>query len=934
MFWASTLDYNLGAMLLLFWFDIIYVLAPVLAAMWTSPDGYILHRQWFNSGACEGWPEVEEFAATGLCIEKQDVTAVEVSSSVTTVTANAGNDYIDIITTSFRNLDCTGNVTSQVPKTQTLDRCIVGQSAMSSSLFIYQAGLTVPSYSIYGYAQRFFASAAACTHGGPLAAETIFNRKACRSVLDANGSPSGRYESIVCDSQSFTTALYSDAACTLLAPLPAVTTVALSSDCHREYLKADACLLQVPTLAPTTATPTLLPSPAPTRQPTRAPSPLPTPYPTVPLTQRYVYFMGANNSKADSFSASVTLRGLSPATGSNSTIAFKPGVGVGRVGTRWFLTVDLLGTGFASPLQQQQLSSGVSVTAVVNSAGDSETLLFSGCKPHPLCDASEETGYTTCLANFDATSLVAPSTGSLRISAFTVGPVAEAMCKRDGNSLFLRVTVSGTFPIPTAAPSALPPSEQQDDVLSSAGGSAADARDVFKEFKTHMFIAFICFAPLATLTLLLLRRRHDVIQLLRVTCMSRLGKGDAEIAALPSIYHLGNGALAIQVLLFGGAFILESFLGAFVVMVGSQVGQEHFAAIGSLLLSARALLLLPNLLILVAVSGPQDLSKHYGAFLDKEDLRRGARVFAIVRVLVVFDATFVRLLPWRRSLWTDSSGGYPGFGLMRFCVYSKMTQCCAVMLLEISFLSLCKSDGVNSTSAFSAVATSFTLATLLHCLSAIVYLLEYSKARKRRAALKLLEAEQPAIEHGDVHRGGRGLAEVEVGGVHVNPMQMQLKSSGSNDSVFKALLATSPRLNPGCGDVAGTELELGHVAENALGTGLFPAPEAADPEGAAAILFQPETILVTGTASSSTPTPTPTPLSSPTDRAVSPELEREEGQDKGQATGQEIQLVLLELETVVEPSASLSYSSLLPLAESGSAEAEAEVGPATSTEAQ
>jgi len=913
------------------WFGLllnVLLASPVLAAIWTSPDGYLLHRQWFNSGSCEGWPDMEEFAATGLCIEKQDVTAVEVSSSVTTVTENTGNaGYIDIITTSFRNLDCTGNVTSQVPKTQTLNRCIAGQTALSSSLFVYQAGLTVPSYSIYGYTQRFFSSAAACTRNGPLAAETIFNRKACRSVLDANGSPSGRYESIVCDSQAFTTTLYSDAACTLLAPLPAVTTVALSSDCRRENPKADACLLQVPTLAPTTATPTMLPSPIPTRQPTPAPSSLPTPYPTLPLTNRYVYFMGANTSKADAFSAAVTVRGLSPATGSNST-KLGVGVGVGVGGTRWFLTVDLLGTGFASPLQQQQLASGVSVTAVVHSAGDSETLLFSGCKPHPLCDDSDSTGYTTCLANFDATSLVDPATGSLRVAAFTVGPVVEAMCKRDGNSLFLRVTVSGTFPSPTAAPSALPPSEQTDDVLSSAaGGSATDARDVFREFKTHMFIAFICFAPLATLTLLLLRRRHDVIQLLRVTCMGRLGKGDAEIAALPSIYHLGNGAVAIQVLLFGGAFILECFLGAFIVMVGSQFGQEHFAAIGSLLLSARALLLLPNMLILVAVLGPQALSQHYGALLDKEDLRRGARIFAFVRVLVIFDATFVRLLPWKRSIWSDSSGGYPGFVLMRFCVYSKMTQCCAVMLLEIIFLSMCKSDGVNSTSAFSATATSFSLATLLHCLSAIAYLLEYSKARKRRAALKLLEAEQPAIEHDEVHRGGGGLAEVELGGVHVAVNPMQLKSSGSSNSGFNALLAVTSRLNPDTGvgaDAAGSVLELGPVADNANPLGAFsvlPAPEVLNPEGTAAISFHPETFIVIGTS---------------TDRAVSPELEREEGQDKGQDKGQEIQMVPLELETVVEPSASLFSSSPLSLAESEfgtEAGAEAEAGSAATTEA-
>ena len=439
----------------------------------------------------------------------------------------------------------------------------------------------------------------------------------------------------------------------------------------------------------------------------------------------------------------------------------------------------------------------VGVSLVVRSDGSVETVLFSNCRPRPLCDASEATGYTTCLANYDVTNLIGGASGSLHLMAFTVGPAVDGMCKRNGDSLFLRVTLSGLHPNPTAAPSIAPPSRlissaDDDDALAqessnSGGTSAFDIKDVFSQFKVHMFVAFICFAPLATFAFFLLRRKWDLILKTRVRHAGKLGNGQAEVAALPSLYHLGDADIVFHVVLFGGSYVLETFLAVFLVLVGSQMKQQHLSAIGSLLLSARALLLLPNLLVVAAVSGPRALSAHYRALLDQKDLRGGSDLFCVLRLLIFVDATFVRLLPWVRSPWTDSSGGYPGFVMMRFCVYTKILQTIAVLILQITFLALCRADGVSSTGIFVGASLAFTAATLLHCCAAIYFLAEFSRMKKQRAALRLLEAQRPALEHGDVHGGGGGGGAAVLGGLGL---------TGDVETASASALAAPVTVNP------------------------------------------------------------------------------------------------------------------------------------------
>jgi len=662
-------------------------------------------------------------------------------------------EFADVVVSAYGNILCEGNFTSRSVKPMTVGKCQF-LSASTSTLTTYEDATSNPIYSVYGYSIVTYASAAACDAGDAdaVAAEVIYNRAACIPDKDVNGNPTGRYYQLTCDDTHLFTTSFADFSCSMQAPTP-VSTALLTSSCASN-LQAQACVQQVPTLQPTLIPPTPSPSPPPTVEPTWQPSPLPTPFPTLLSAGRAVFFSGTNSSAGGTYSTTITLRGLETEAAPGNSSSSSSAQGQAQT-VPWFLTVDLLGTGFADPEKQRFANSRVTVSAVARAAPGKGalTVLFSDCAPSPLCDNSDATGFTTCLANADVSPLVDPQTGQLHITAFTVGPATAAVCPRGDQALLLRFTVSGTWPNPTAAPS--PSSGSPPDVDDALGNSAAatPVRDVFSSFRPYMFLCFIAFALFALLLLQLLRLKGQRVAGVLAEGVGKLGGGTASVAQLPSFYALSTGAVAYHVLVFGSSLVLEALLSCFLLTVGDETHQQHLTAMGALLLASRGLLLAPNLLVAAAALGPDMLSALYAQRLDRAELARprGRAVFAAVGLLVCFDATFVRFLPWRRTKWTDASHGYPGFLLMRFCVYSKVAQCVVAAAIEGAMLGLCRRDGVSTTTAFTAAALALTTATLLHCMSSIYFLVEEGKRHKQRDKLKKLMDDQPALQHHEVH---------------------------------------------------------------------------------------------------------------------------------------------------------------------------------------
>lgn len=104
-------------------------------------------------------------------------------------------------------------------------------------------------------------------------------------------------------------------------------------------------------------------------------------------------------------------------------------------------------------------------------------------------------------------------------------------------------------------------------------------------------------------------------------------------------------------------------------------------------------------------------TNRYMKLTDKEHLLINRKVYAPLFIMILFDNTNVAYLPWLPTKFNNLSDGYPDLRLYKICVYVKIVQSLAVVIIQIAVLGKLQSHGFRSLSLVSQAFLCISIAS-------------------------------------------------------------------------------------------------------------------------------------------------------------------------------------------------------------------------------
>ena len=531
----------------------------------------------------------------------------------------------------------------------------------------------------------------------------------------------------------------------------------------------------VPTHRPTprpSSLPTRLPTPAPTRQPTPAPSVQPTPVPT-PAPSAYPTDQGG----AIVIPTAITLRSQdqlkSPVT--NMTL------GAASSGD-WFLSVDVMMTGWKNPDAQLYVSFWPDVRSVSdgNSSSSSsssssrrlyEYLLNSdACNPGAVCGSTA----LRCVSNFNIPAATLARTGGLvKLQLLVDGLSTKVSCPagKDRNeqvrAFFIFTQVPFPTPIPTPAAS------------NSSVGQLADSADTAVATTTQKSIPFYAvagaagiFAALAFL-MLGIRDQRDTNPVLMKMKME--GGRVQELSQLPVL--LGSALL-------GSAFVSECFL------IHLLLTSSSFQLYGMVSLGGRALHVVVAVILYTRIVSATP--KYQGLYWMKNVtlFSKKSKEYSLLALFTLTDVTLARFFPWLETTHTRNTAGFPSPTVFRACVYTKLTQ--GALSVAVQLLYLVHLQGGGSSQSPSLQQRNASVVYLNMSVTILVFFVNILEAVSRAGSIDAWQKEDEergvlaaSRESRAPSEGNRASARIELGtikGQAANPMHTSHSAPPSSSS--------------------------------------------------------------------------------------------------------------------------------------------------------
>lgn len=111
-----------------------------------------------------------------------------------------------------------------------------------------------------------------------------------------------------------------------------------------------------------------------------------------------------------------------------------------------------------------------------------------------------------------------------------------------------------------------------------------------------------------------------------------------------------------------------------------------FVGIATVLVTLRVVHPCTSVYILYCIMGKDKANDHYSKLIDNKDIAQNAKVYGILLITAVLEVTTIKFLPWRKSKFSEVSGGYPDMFTFRLCAYSKMVQSIVSTVMQVTIL--------------------------------------------------------------------------------------------------------------------------------------------------------------------------------------------------------------------------------------------------------
>lgn len=279
---------------------------------------------------------------------------------------------------------------------------------------------------------------------------------------------------------------------------------------------------------------------------------------------------------------------------------------------------------------------------IIATNGEREVVVSSYCAPTSLCSS------VACAVNVNVSSVVSCSGGgSVTLFATTVNASlqtgVDTLCTYMGtpNLQYVVQYTLSYYSQPTAAPTKAPVTASTDFVFEASPD-------------TPFYIVVACILLMMLLGVFIVRLRdmsNSELSVFKLTATS------ADLGMIG--YHLASELFYIVILF-----------------------DEHFKGLAVIVILIRLLSMVIAGYFLLISFGPWQ-NQTYSRIMNKTHLFQNASVYAIVVILMLFDQSMVRYLPWNASKYSLLSRGFPDQNLFKICVLSKLFQLFSTLIVQL-----------------------------------------------------------------------------------------------------------------------------------------------------------------------------------------------------------------------------------------------------------
>jgi len=224
--------------------------------------------------------------------------------------------------------------------------------------------------------------------------------------------------------------------------------------------------------------------------------------------------------------------------------------------------------------------------------------------------------------------------------------------------------------------------------------------------------------------------------------------------------------------LIGAGFVSECFL------LQMLFASDSFQYLGMLAAPGRAVHFAAGLFVLVKVNSHE----HALHRLMNDEMRVGNKVFSVVSLLCLLDATLVPFLPWLDSGFAEKTSGYPTRAVFLLCVYSKIGQSLLVLVCQVVYLK----HVLEVAATLPAMPASVAFLALNIAVTGLVFVINLVEAANKTSSLR--DWERLAGGGDDVVGGGGGEAQGGEAGLEAGE---EARGRGNSSSGGRATRAST-----------------------------------------------------------------------------------------------------------------------------------------------
>ena len=130
-----------------------------------------------------------------------------------------------------------------------------------------------------------------------------------------------------------------------------------------------------------------------------------------------------------------------------------------------------------------------------------------------------------------------------------------------------------------------------------------------------------------------------------------------------------------------------------------------YQAVGIVMLLARLSNVVSSLIVIRRIFGAAPVNQeetHLVLLMDNDHFLQNAKIYGILCVASLFDATLLNFLPWNHSKFATDSQGYPDLSTFKICMYTRSGMGVVIVLCQSVYMAMSQLGGGDASVASKA----------------------------------------------------------------------------------------------------------------------------------------------------------------------------------------------------------------------------------------